>query len=104
MKDFLLSFAPDGVTFESYTAKLSDLCSSSFGKIGTRIVLRVSPILNSTVVLTCSTSTPAEAVCSDASSSMVLKSTVTVPSLPFLLSMTISACSSEARAEIALDS
>jgi len=55
-------------------------------------------------VLTCSKSTPAEAVCSDASSSMVLKSTVTVPSLPFLLSITISACSSEARAEIALDS
>jgi len=70
--------------------------------MGTRIVLRVSPWLKTTVFCTCSKSTPPEAVCSDASSSIVLKSTVTVPSLPFLLSITISAFSSEARAEIAL--
>ena len=66
------------------------------------MVLSVSPWLNTTVYYTCSKSTPADAVCSDASSSIVLKSTVTVPSLPFLLSITISAFSSEARAEIAL--
>jgi len=58
--------------------------------------------LNSIVLLTCSKSTPAEAVCSDWSNSIVLKSTVTVPSLPCLLSITISAFSSEAIAKIAL--
>jgi hypothetical protein len=102
MNDFLLSFAPAGVTLDSYTAKLSFLCSSSFGRIGTLMVFKVSPWLKTTVVWICSKSTPAVAVCSDASSSIVLKSTVTVPSLPFFLSMTTSAASSEARAVIAL--
>jgi len=66
------------------------------------MVFSVSPALKTIVVYTCSKSTPADAVCSDASSSIVLKSTVTVPSLPFLRSITISAFCSEARAEIAL--
>lgn len=65
------------------------------------MVFKVSPELKTTVFCTCSKSTPAEAVCSEASSSIVLKSMVTVPSDPFLLSITISAFSSEARAEIA---
>jgi hypothetical protein len=57
--------------------------------------------LNVTVYSTCSKSTPADAVCSDSSSSIVFMSTVTVPSLPFLLSRTISAFPSSAIADIA---
>jgi hypothetical protein len=53
------------------------------------------------VSLRCSKSTPAVAVCAESSSSIVVKSTVTLPSLPFLLSITMSAHSSEASAEIA---
>jgi len=51
--------------------------------------------------LTCSKSTPAVAVRDDSSSSRVQKSTVTIPSLPFLLSITMFATPSDARAEIA---
>jgi len=55
-----------------------------------------------TVVLTCSKSTPGVAVCADSSSSIVVNSTVTLPSLPFLLSMTTLATPSVARADMAL--
>jgi len=53
------------------------------------------------VSLTCSKSTPAVAVWAESSSSRVVKSIVTMPSLPFLLSITMFATPSDARAEIA---
>ena len=61
----------------------------------------VSPCINVIVWSTCSKSTPAEAVCSDSSNSIVLKWTVTTPSLPFFLSRTTSAYPAPARADIA---
>ena len=65
------------------------------------MLFSVSPCLNSRVPLECSKSTPAVAVCSDSSNSIVWKSTVTIPSLPFFLSIRILATPSDARAWIA---
>jgi len=44
------------------------------------------------------------AVCCESSNSIVAKSTVTIPSLPFFLSITTLATPSSASAEIAFDS